>query len=122
MAISFLLALAAAPAVPTSSVQVTEDGGAYVVRNLIDNSPLYTFDQDEPGKSNCDEECAATWRPLRTSENETPIGRWTQVKRADGSLQWAYRGKPLYRWVKDQKPGDRTGDGVNGVWHVVKEE
>lgn len=27
---------------------------------------------------------------------------------------------PLYYWVKDKKPGDVTGDGVNGVWHVAK--
>jgi predicted lipoprotein with Yx(FWY)xxD motif len=35
-------------------------------------------------------------------------------------LQWAYKGKPLYFWVKDQKPGDKTGDGFNNVWRVVK--
>jgi len=23
--------------------------------------------------------------------------------------------------IKDQKPGDTTGDGVNKVWHVVKQ-
>jgi len=21
-------------------------------------------------------------------------------------------------WIKDHKPGDNTGDGVNKVWHV----
>jgi predicted lipoprotein with Yx(FWY)xxD motif len=24
-------------------------------------------------------------------------------------------------WVKVQKQGDRTGDGVNGIWRVAKE-
>ncbi len=23
--------------------------------------------------------------------------------------------------VKDQKPGDKTGDGFNNVWHVIKQ-
>jgi predicted lipoprotein with Yx(FWY)xxD motif len=23
-------------------------------------------------------------------------------------------------WVKDQKPGDMTGDGYNKVWHTAK--
>jgi predicted lipoprotein with Yx(FWY)xxD motif len=33
----------------------------------------------------------------------------------------AYRGKPLYTWVKDQKPGDTTGEGVNNnTWHVAQ--
>jgi predicted lipoprotein with Yx(FWY)xxD motif len=36
-------------------------------------------------------------------------------------MQWAYNGRPLYLWQKDKKPGDVTGDGVGGVWHVAKE-
>jgi predicted lipoprotein with Yx(FWY)xxD motif len=36
-------------------------------------------------------------------------------------LKWAYKGKPLYLWSKGQKPGDMTGDGFNGIWHVVKD-
>jgi predicted lipoprotein with Yx(FWY)xxD motif len=27
---------------------------------------------------------------------------------------------PLYTWAKDQKPGDKTGDGMaNGAWKVA---
>ena len=26
-------------------------------------------------------------------------------------LQWARRGRPLYAWIEDMKPGDRSGDG-----------
>ena len=35
--------------------------------------------------------------------------------------QWAYKGKPVYTWSKDTKPGDMTGDNFNNCWHVVKE-
>ena len=45
----------------------------------------------------------------------TPI-----ITRDDGGKQWAYKGKPLYLWAKDAKPGDKTGDGFNNVWHVAK--
>ena len=38
----------------------------------------------------------------------------------DGKKQWAIKGKPLYYWAKDTKPGDMTGDGLMGAWHVVK--
>jgi predicted lipoprotein with Yx(FWY)xxD motif len=41
------------------------------------------------------------------------------VVRGDGFKQWAHRGKPVYLWIKDQKPGDGTGDGANKVWHVI---
>jgi len=33
--------------------------------------------------------------------------------RADGRLQVAYRGRPLYRFDDDQPPGDTNGHGVS---------
>ncbi|MBL8441360.1 MAG: hypothetical protein JNK96_09070, partial [Betaproteobacteria bacterium] len=42
------------------------------------------------------------------------------IAREDGKKQWAFKGKPLYFWSKDQKPGDTTGEGFNNVWHVAK--
>jgi predicted lipoprotein with Yx(FWY)xxD motif len=55
------------------------------------------------------------------SASDQPSGDWAVVVRDDGSRQWAYKGKPLYQWVKDQKPGDTTGDGFRGVWHVARQ-
>ena len=84
---------------------------------------LYTFDKDPAGagKSVCNGGCAKNWPPLAVSAGERPSGNWTIVVRDDGSKQWAYKGKPLYLWVKDQKPGDATGDGFRGVWHVARQ-
>ena len=47
-------------------------------------------------------------------------GEFTLVERKDGAMQWAINGMPLYYWAGDANPGDTTGDGVGGVWHVVK--
>src|SRR6185503_1135644 len=47
-------------------------------------------------------------------------GDWTIIARDDGSKQWAYKGKPVYKYSKDTKAGEMTGDGFNGVWHAVK--
>ena len=58
--------------------------------------------------------------PLAAPETAKAIGDWSIVMRDDGSRQWAFKGKPVYHWVKDQKPGDRTGDGFNNAWHVAK--
>ena len=45
----------------------------------------------------------------------------TIVTRDDGSKMWALKGKPLYTFAKDTKPGDTTGDGfLNGAWHIAK--
>lgn len=83
---------------------------------------LYTFDRDQAGsgKSVCNGQCAALWPPLSASADAKGSGDWTVIARDDGSRQWAYKGKPLYFWVKDTKPGDKTGDGVNNVWKLAK--
>jgi predicted lipoprotein with Yx(FWY)xxD motif len=82
---------------------------------------LYTFDKDAGGKSACNGPCAGNWPPLMAGAEAKGSGDWSVVARDDGSKQWAYKGKPLYLWSKDQKPGDMTGDGFNGLWHVVKD-
>ncbi len=80
---------------------------------------LYTFDQDQVGKSNCTGECATAWPPLSVQAGAEAAGDWTIIVRADGAKQWAHEGKPLYTWIKDKKPGDVTGDGVNG-FHLAQ--
>ena len=83
---------------------------------------LYTFDRDAAGsgKSVCNGPCATNWPPLAAASGASASGDWTIVVRDDGSRQWAYKGKPVYYWVKDGKPGDRTGDGVNNVWRLAR--
>ena len=82
---------------------------------------LYTFDRDAvPGKSACNGPCAANWPPLMAAADATAGGDWSLVTRDDGGKQWAYKGKPVYFWSKDQKPGDRSGDGFNGAWRLAR--
>jgi len=83
---------------------------------------LYVFDKDtaDSGKSVCNGDCAVKWPPHMAAASALPQGHFSIVTRDDGARQWAYQGKPLYRWFKDQKPGDASGDGVNNVWHVAK--
>lgn len=81
---------------------------------------LYTFDKDAAGKSACNGPCATNWPPLMATKGDAAHGDWSIVTRDDGSLQWAHKGKPLYRWIKDQKAGDVTGDGFKNVWHVAR--
>ncbi|MGN8186461.1 hypothetical protein ACTJLD_10810, partial [Burkholderia sp. 22088] len=47
---------------------------------------------------------------------EVPVG----PELVGRSKQWAYRGRPLYRWKQDRKPGDAGGDGIGGMWHVAR--
>ena len=82
---------------------------------------LYTFDKDAEGKSACNGPCATNWPPLMAEANMKPAANYTIITRDDGGKQWAYKGKPLYTWKNDKKPGDITGDGfLNGAWHMAK--
>ena len=83
---------------------------------------LYTFDKDASGsgKSVCNGPCATNWPPLMAMDSDKAAGDYSVITRDDGKKQWALKGKPLYYWAKDMKAGDKTGDGFNGVWHVVK--
>jgi len=119
-----ILAAAALVAVTGAAVAqnapVKHEGGMLVGQNGM---TLYTFDKDPAGagKSVCNGPCAGNWPPLAAASDAMPSGDYAIITRDDGAKQWAFKGKPLYFWVKDQKPGDKTGDGFNGVWHAVKQ-
>lgn len=83
---------------------------------------LYTFDKDitNSGKSVCNDECAIYWPPLFAKDDATNTGDYSVITRDDSKKQWAFKGKPLYYWIKDKQKGDITGDGVHNVWHLVK--
>ena len=80
---------------------------------------LYTFDKDTGGKSVCTGQCAENWPPLKAEAGDKAEGKWTIITRDDGSKQWAYDGKPLYYFMKDKAPGEKTGDKMKDVWHVI---
>jgi predicted lipoprotein with Yx(FWY)xxD motif len=114
-----LLALAVAALQSAAMAQAP----AKMTDGILTNSAgmtLYTFDKDAGGKSACNGPCTANWPPLTAGADAKAAGDWSIVARDDGAKQWAYKGKPVYLWAKDAKPGDKTGDGFNSVWHVVK--
>lgn len=81
---------------------------------------LYTFDKDKRNTSNCYGDCAAKWPPVLIEDAMMLEKGFSTVERTDGTQQLAYKGKPLYLWFKDENPGDMTGDGVKGVWHIAR--
>ncbi len=97
---------------------VKSEGGVLTGDNGM---TLYTFDKDSGGKSVCNGPCAANWPPLIAKADAKPGGEFSLITRDDGAKQWAWKGKPLYYFAKDQKPGDKAGDGfLNNAWHVIK--
>jgi predicted lipoprotein with Yx(FWY)xxD motif len=76
---------------------------------------IYAFDKDVrmAGRSECNGQCATNWPPLFASADDHSGGDWSVITRDDGTRQWAWLGRPLYYYAKDQKPGDISGDGFS---------
>ena len=113
----FLLLLGTALSGPALAEPPKTQNGHFIDSN---GAALYTYDKDTGGKSACTDKCAKNWPPALAGRDEVASGDWTFVESHDGKRQWAYKGKPLYLFAKDAKPGDTTGDGAGGVWHLAK--
>ncbi len=95
---------------------------------------LYRFLNDEKGKSNCNGACATVWPPLVVDAGMAPTagagvnGTLGTITRDDGTLQVTYNDLPLYFFAgnanapADVAPGDTNGQGIGGVWFIVKAE
>lgn len=107
------------PTLTTQELGSTRETSAGTVFVDSQGMTIYTYDKDEPGKSNCTGMCAGFWPPVEVADGASPRGQFTLVDRGNGSKQWAYNEMPLYGYFFDHKPGDVSGDGADGVWHVV---
>ncbi len=114
-----------APGSSTVAVNVASGPvGAYLTG--VGGLTLYTFKPDSANTSTCDGGCAQTWPPF-TIQTGTELtagdgveGKLTTFPRADGALQIAYNGAPLYYFANDSTPGDTNGQGIGDVWFVAK--
>jgi predicted lipoprotein with Yx(FWY)xxD motif len=128
------LAAAAVAVAPASGSGVA--GATLTVRNsdygriVFDSRgrALYAFTRDTRGRSNCSGACAAAWPPYIV-RGTLRAGRGTNgrllgtIRRADGSRQLTYNGRPLYYYVGDREPGEvrcQNVFGFGGLWLVVR--
>jgi predicted lipoprotein with Yx(FWY)xxD motif len=89
---------------------------------------LYDFVPDTPSHSAClNDGCVYQWPPLLVS-NATQVGPGVTrslvgtLRRPNGSTQLSYNGHPLYRYIRDVKPGEVTGQAIDqdgGLWYVL---
>jgi predicted lipoprotein with Yx(FWY)xxD motif len=106
---------------------VETGGGKADTRSDRTGFTLYIFENDRndtdgdgAGDSDCNAACAEAWPPLYAELGETPWGQFTIIDRDDGSMQWAFKGLPLYFFVGDMAAGDTSGEGVNNLWYVAR--
>ena len=74
---------------------------------------LYVTRRDEdPDVSTCLGECASVWPPVRASAGAAAVRRMvTHLSGEDGAPQWAYRGRPLYRYRWEEETDWAIGQG-----------
>jgi predicted lipoprotein with Yx(FWY)xxD motif len=85
---------------------------------------LYSLSAERDGRFICtDAACLSLWRPLLIAHGK-PAGAPSlgTVKRPNGKVQVTYRGRPLYRFTEDRRPGDVNGEGFRdvGVWRAAR--
>ncbi len=109
---------------PAPMVAVTEDANLGPFLTDSEGLTLYLFTRDEPGVSNCYDQCAEAWPPLLFgAAGLTPAhglsGTLGVTTRTDETQQVTYNGMPLYYYRDDMEPGDTVGQGRGEVWFVV---
>jgi len=97
------------------------------IGNVLANSKgqtIYWYSKDmKGGPSTCAGSCLSAW-PMVTG---TPVagmgvkfaGKLGSVEDSSGVMQATYNGYPLYTYTGDMAPGDTSGNGAGGVWHVI---
>ena len=107
-----------------SVVLVVQKSAVGYVLAAANGQVLYTYDKDTKGGTpTCTGSCAAIWLPLTgnplAGTATTGLGTLGTVSDANGAKQVTYNGKPLYTF-NGAKPLSVKGNGVGGVWHVIK--
>jgi predicted lipoprotein with Yx(FWY)xxD motif len=99
----------------TTLGQVIVEASGYVV---------YTYAKDpKNGAPTCTGSCNTTWAPVigmpQVTQGVTIPGNFAVVTTSSGKKQVTFNGKPLYTY-KNAGPLVTTGNGIGGVWYVVK--
>jgi len=126
---ALLLGTGGAAADASPSPTVTAGRSAYGVV-LFDGhgKALYAFTRDRGGQSTCIGSCAAAWPPYVVDDPpRAGVGARSSLvhttRRADGTFQVTYAGRPLYYYIGDRKPGQILCQNVSeygGLWLVVR--
>jgi predicted lipoprotein with Yx(FWY)xxD motif len=84
---------------------------------------LYSLSAETGGRFICIGACVSTWRSLVVPNGVRPTGpvKLGTIERPDGKTQVTFKGRPLYSFHGDAKPGDVNGEGIKdvGTWHAA---
>jgi predicted lipoprotein with Yx(FWY)xxD motif len=123
-------ASATAPATMTPAASakdlltVRKTGAGYVLATSTGRT-IYWYSDDikGSGRSTCTGSCLAAWPAVIGAPVAAPgvqlAGQLGTITRPGGVVQATYNGYPLYTYAQDMAPGQTTGNGAAGAWHVI---
>jgi predicted lipoprotein with Yx(FWY)xxD motif len=97
--------------------------GNRTILTAANGHTLYSLSVEKGGRFVCTKssECLGIWHPLLIPADSTPKGpvKLGTVERPEGGVQVTFRGRPLYSFAADNKPGQTKGNGLKdvGTWH-----
>ena len=110
---------------PGSTVLHVQKSAVGWVLAVANGQVVYAYDKDPKGGTPaCTGSCAQIWLPVTgshpiASPADKGLGTLGTVAISNGAKQITYNGSPLYTY-KGAKALATKGNGVGGVWHVIK--
>jgi predicted lipoprotein with Yx(FWY)xxD motif len=109
---------------PGTTILIVQKSALGYVLAEANGQVVYTYGGDKKnGVSTCTSSCAAAWPAVtgnpQASSADTLPGKLGTVSTASGAKQITYNGLPLYTY-KGAKPLSVAGNGMGGMWHVIK--
>jgi predicted lipoprotein with Yx(FWY)xxD motif len=107
-----------------TTLTVRKTGIGYVLATST-GMTIYWYGDDvrNSGQSSCTAGCLTAWPAVTgmpvAAAGVKLTGKLGTITRSGGVIQATYNGYPLYTYGGDLSPGDTSGNGVGGVWHVI---
>ncbi len=90
---------------------------------------IYVNTKDKKGDISCYDDCALKWPPVMLKQSQKiMMGKGVDgdilygIRGTDGRFQITYGGYALYYYVKDTKPFDRKGQGLEGKYYLIPDK
>ena len=125
VAAAVVIAVVAMSSASGSTARTVKTGHALGKTVLVNRAglTLYSLSAETRGRFICTGSCVSLWHPLVVRRGQKPTGARSlgTIRRPGSQIQVTYRGRPLYTFAEDRKPGTAKGEGFKdvGVWHAA---
>jgi len=113
----------ASPASKVVAKETQSEALGHTVLTRTNGHTLYSLSVETNGRFVCTGGCLGTWKPLVVPRGVKPKGpvKLGTIRRPDGKTQVTFKGRPLYSFDGDAKPGEANGEGFKdvGTWHAA---